>query len=72
MKRVIIAALITAALSAAFIVGFTMKTPYDGEVKITRISKISNGPWQVRYEINGRDCVQNFPTKDDADIWIGK
>ena len=72
MKRVIIAVLITVTFAAAFFIGFTMKTPYDGEVKITRISKISDGPWQVRYEINGMDCVQNFPTKKDADDWIGE
>lgn len=72
MKRIAIIAFISLFFIVVFIIGFTMKTPYDGEVKITRISKIVDGPYQIRYELNGNDYVQNFPTKADADNWIGK
>lgn len=72
MQKTIIRAMLAFAFIIAFIIGFTMKTPYDGEVKITRISKIVDGPFQVRYELNGNDYVQNFPTEEDRDNWIGK
>lgn len=69
MKKIDVMLLIIAVIVGA---GLCISTPVpdDADIKITRISRFTDGVCQVEYIMHGSNHIQNFRDEDEMQEWI--